>query len=225
MAQATSELWKQLIRDRNTRREFKFEVNGRTYGDDAEVSHTVSGGLYESFGIGNASAASLTLVLEADDIPKGATVRRFVRLVLDDQATEWLPKGVFFANRRSEDDGLWTIEAFDALRKAAVPFIQEGYQEEWPQPATSVVATIARRMGVSIDPRTNLDPTVMVGYPNDLTMQTILGHIAAAHFSNWVMSDAGELRLVPLLSVPAPTSLLVDEHGDYIAFGEVRLIV
>lgn len=225
MAQATSDLWKALIRDKNTRREFKFEINGVTYSEDAEISHAVSGGLYESFGFGNASAASLNLVVEAENIPKGATIKRFVRLVLGNQVTEWLPKGVFFTNRRSEDDGLWTIEAFDALRKAAVPFIQEGGQEEWPQSATDVVSKIALRMGVTVDARTVIDPTVMVDYPDDRTMQTVLAHIAAAHFSNWIMSDAGELWLVPLLSEPAATSLLINEHGEYITFGGVRIIV
>lgn len=225
MAQTTSALWKALIRDRNARREFKFEINGVTYSDDAEVSHTVSGGLYETFGFGNAAVASLNLVLEADDIPKGATIKRFVRLVLDDQETEWLPKGVFFINRRSEDDGLWTIDAFDAMRKAAVSFIQEGEQEEWPQSATDVVSKIALRMGVSVDSRTKIDSSIMVDYPDDRTMQTILAHIAAAHFANWTMSDAGELWLVPLLSAPDETSFLIDEHGDFITFGGVRIVV
>ena len=49
--------------------------------------------------------------------------------------------------------------------------------------------------------------------------------IAAAHGGNWHMSDAGRLRLVPLLSAPAESSLLVTEHGDAILFGGVRILV
>ena len=41
MAQTTSALWQTLIRDRNTVREYAFDVGGVWYGSDAEVSHSV----------------------------------------------------------------------------------------------------------------------------------------------------------------------------------------
>lgn len=225
MAQTTSQLWKQLIRDRNTRREYMFEINAVPYGEDAEISHRVSGGLYEKFGIGNAAAATLNLVIEAPDVPRGAEIRRYVRLVLEEQTTEWLPKGVFYTNRRSESEGIWTVEAFDALRKAAVPYVLEGEQEQWPQPVTAVVASIIKRMGVELDERTVLDESILVGHPGTRTMQTVLCHIAAAHAGNWIMTDAGKLRLVPLISAPPETSYLVDQNGDCITLGGVRILV
>ena len=91
-----------------------------------------------------------------------------------------------------------------------------------------VVADIASRMGVPVDPRTVINPAYTVGYPNDLTMREILGYIAAAHAGNFVITDAGALRLVPLYN-PAvdhgPGGYLVTEDGHPITFGGVRIIV
>ena len=42
MAQKTSGLWKQLFRQRGTICEYKFDINGREYGPESEVSHSVS---------------------------------------------------------------------------------------------------------------------------------------------------------------------------------------
>lgn len=80
MAQMTSKLWKSLWRMPNTEREYKFEINGVEYGPDQEVEHSYSNGLFEDFGIGNAYTASLKISLFADNIPKAATIKRYVRL-------------------------------------------------------------------------------------------------------------------------------------------------
>ena len=111
MAQTTSELWKSLWRMPNTEREYKFEINGVEYGPDQEVEHSYSNGLFEDFGIGNAYTASLKISLFADNIPKAATIKRYIRLKNGTQVSEWIPKGTFFTNRRSEDDSYWTLEA------------------------------------------------------------------------------------------------------------------
>ena len=105
MAQMTSKLWKSLWRMPNTEREYKFEINGVEYGPDQEVEHSYSNGLFEDFGIGNAYTASLKISLFADNIPKAASIKRYVRLKNGTQVSEWIPKGTFFTNRRSEDDG------------------------------------------------------------------------------------------------------------------------
>lgn len=225
MAQQTSELWKRLVRDPNTHREYRVKINGVEYGEDALISHSVSGGLFEQLSIGNATAAVLNLTLVAADVPRGASIERDVRLVLGDEVSEWLPKGRFRVNRRSEADGIWEVEAFDAMRRACVPYMQEGEQEEWPMPAQMLLNRIAARMQVELDPRTAVDPDIMVGHPGERTMQTILAHMGAAMGGSWYITDAGYLRLVALNSAPPTTSLLVDEYGDYITLGGVRIRV
>lgn len=225
MAQQTSELWKTLLRTKNTVREYAFDIAGTWYGPDQEVAHTVDNGLYDEFGIGNASCAQLTVSLFADNIPRAATIKRYVRLTNGDQISEWLPSGVFFTNRRAEEDGYWTIEAFDAMRKGDV--IWEPDQSfVFPMPMPDAVSEFARIMQVEIDPRTTLNPSYTIDYPaNDYTIRQELRYIAAAHAGNWIITGEGKLYLVPILSIPQETNYLVTEYGDAIKIGGVRILV
>lgn len=225
MAQTTSSLWKALLRTKGTKKEYQFDINGTVYGPEREVEHSVDAGLYEEFGIGNAATAKLTLKLYADSVPRAATIRRYVRLKNGSQATEWLPKGVFFTNRRSEEDGQWTVEAFDAMRKAERVWTPD-QSLTFPMTAPNAVAEIARIMQVQVDPRTQLDPSYTIDYPaNDYTLRDELRFIAAAHAGNWVVTGEGKLLLVPLLSAPPETFYLVTEYGEPITFGGVRILV
>lgn len=225
MAQETSSLWKALLRTKGTKKEYQFDINGTVYGPEREVEHSVDAGLYEEFGIGNAATAKLTLKLYADSVPRAATIRRYVRLKNGSQVTEWLPKGVFFTNRRSEEDGQWTVEAFDAMRKAERVWTPD-QSLTFPMTAPNAVAEIARIMQVQVDPRTQLDPAYTIDYPaNDYTLRDELRFIAAAHAGNWVVTGEGELLLVPLLSAPPETFYLVTEYGEPITFGGVRILV
>lgn len=225
MAQATSNLWQTLWRTRNTKKEYKFDINGVIYGPEREVEHSVDTGLYEEFGIGNATTAKLTLKLYTDSVPRAATIKRYVRLKNGTQATEWLPKGVFFTNRRSEEDGQWTVEAFDAMRKSEWIWTPD-QSLVFPMTAPDAVAEIARIMQVQIDPRTQLNPAYTIDYPaNDYTLRDELRFIAAAHAGNWIVTDEGKLLLVPLLSAPPETFYLVTEYGDPITFGGDRILV
>lgn len=225
MGQTTSELWKTIWRTKNTRKEYGFDINGVWYGPEKEVSHSVDSGLYEDFGIGNATIAQLSLSLYADDIPYGATIKRYIRLVNGDQASEWLPKGVFFTNHRTHDGNYWTIEAFDAMRKAETVW-EPDQSLEFPMTMPDAAAEFARIMGVEIDPRTSLNAAYTIDYPaSDTTIRNELCWIAAAHVGNFIMTDDGKLLLVPLLSIPEETHYLVDENGDAIVLGGVRILV
>ena len=164
MAQATSALWKALWRAPGTAREYQFDIAGKIYGPDVEVTHSVDSGLYEQFGIGNAATAKLTLSLFAESVPKGAVIKRYIRLRNGERVSEWLPKGVFFINRRGEEDGYWTIEAFDAMRRAEQSW-EPDQSLEFPLPMPEAVAEFARIMEVEIDPRTRLNPAYAIDYP------------------------------------------------------------
>lgn len=225
MAQQTSQLWQALWRTRGTRQEFAFDINGVWYGPESEIDHSVESGLYEEFSIGNATTAKLTIELYTGSVPRAATIKRFVRLRNKDQVSEWLPKGVFFTNRRSEEDGRWTVEAFDAMRKAEQVWMPD-QRLEFPMTMPKAVEEIARIMQVQIDPRTVLNPAYTIDYPaNDYTLRDELRFIAAAHGGNWIVTDEGKLLLVPLLSIPPETNYLVTEYGDPITFGGVRILV
>lgn len=225
MAQTTTSIWDELVFSNNVRTEFAFEVNGVWYGPESEIEHSVNRELYNDFGFGNATIASLTLSLIADDIERGATIKRYVRLVSGDTVSEWRPGGVFFTNRRTEDDGHWTVQAFDAMRKAETVW-EPDQSLSFPLPMPDAVDEFARIMGVEIDERTTLNASYTIDYPaNDYTIRNELQYIAAAHAGNWIITNEGKLLLVPLLSIPAETSNLVTERGAAITFGGVRIIV
>lgn len=225
MAQQTSELWKTLWRENGTRKEYAFAINNVWYGPEAEISHTVDSSLFEQFGIGNAMCATLSLDLYAQEIPRGAEIKRYVRLVNGNRSSEWLPKGVFYTNRRSYEDGHWSLEAYDAMLKADIAWTpRAGFT--FPATMEAAAQDIALSMEVELDERNVFYPYTINKYPEGEYMRRdALGDIAAAHGGNWIMSDAGKLRLVPLISFPQDTNYLVTEYGDAILFGGVKILV
>ena len=225
MGQMTSVLWRDLLHKTGTEREYKFIINGVEYGKGAEVSLSVESQLFEEFGIGNACCATLKLAVVADNIPRGATINRYLRLVNGTQATAWIPKGTFFTNKRSRDGDYWEIEAYDAMRKADVVW-EPAQSLTFPMSMPAAVNLFCQMMGVKLDKRTVLNSAYTIDYPaNDYTIRNELCFIAAAHGGNWIMPDEGNLLLVPLLSMPEETNYLITEHGDAITFGGVRILV
>lgn len=225
MGQTTSALWRELLHKPGTEREYKFDVAGTEYGKDAEVSHSVESQLFEEFGIGNACCATLKMALYADNVPRAATINRYLRLVNGTQATAWIPKGTFFTNKRSRDGDYWEIEAYDAMRKADVVW-EPAQSLTFPMSMLTAVNLFCQMMGVKLDKRTVLNSAYTIDYPsNDYTIRNELCFIAAAHGGNWIMTDEGNLLLVPLLSMPEETNYLITEHGDAITFGGVRILV
>lgn len=173
-------------------------------------------------------------IRQKGEIPRMAEIRVFNRLILCDRytdeiltASEWIPKGVFFIDTRQSDSigNVLNIRGYDIMLQAEQVFLAEGDVGEWPQSAPDVVDQIAQRLGVTIDSRTTLNPAYMVPYPGDYTMREILGQIAVAHAGNWITSDSGELLLVGLVGIPPESSLLINETGESISFGGVRIIV
>lgn len=225
MGQTTSALWHDLLHKPGTEREYKFVINDVEYGKDAEVSHSVESQLFEEFGIGNACCATLKLAVIADNIPRAATIKRYLRLVNGSQVTAWISKGVFFTNKRSRDDDYWEVEAYDAMRKADVVW-EPSNSLAFPMSMPTAVNLFCQMMGVTLDKRTVLNSAYTIDYPaNDYTVRNELCFIAAAHGGNWIITDAGEILLVPLLSMPAETNYLITEYGDAITFGGVRILV
>lgn len=221
-----SKLWDELWEANGTSVVYTYDINGKAYGPEAEVSHKITNELYGEMGIGNAACAKLDLTLYADTIPRAATIKAYVRLVNGERESEKIPKGIFFANRRSEEDGLWTIEAYDVMRKAEK--VWEPRRElHFPMTMPSAAKEFAALMGCAIDERTTLYSAYTIDYPaNDATIRQELQFIAAAHGGNWIVTGEGKLLLVPLFgSMPPETHYLITEKGRAIALGGVRILV
>ena len=200
------------------------------YDKEKIVSLSVSAALFGGrvATVGSCVSAQLSLVLwNHGSIPRNAEVKAYTRLSNGTQSSEWLQFGVFYIDTRDidPDANTITLSCYDAMLKAEQTFLMEGDTGEWPMTQQAVVNAICTRMGVELDSRTVINSTYMVEYPNDYTMREILGYIAAAHGGCWIITPAGKMRLVTLGGLPAETNYLVDEYGDAITMGGVRILV
>ena len=253
--QQTSDLYRQILADSSHVKRHRLFVDGLEYGHSNILRRVEAGSVFVTQppevtgslfangkpGIGSCVAKQLDILLLLQETPPPmAEIRLETQLVLTDPLTgsitaesEWIPKGTFFIDTRRHIDlqdkaaplGALLIHGYDAMLKAEQVYLPEGDTGTWPRSMSSVVGDIASRMGVSVDSRTVLNGAFNVGYPGDYTMREILGYIAVANGGNWVITDANELRLIKLASIPLETSYLVSENGDEILFGGVKIRV
>lgn len=231
--QKVSELYRTIFENSLHEKEVRINIAGVDYTQTNIVSATVYGGMYNPFGIGNAAARQITLeILPLGEIPRQAEIKVFVRLVLGEQKSEWLQKGVFFISKRNADKrtGALKIEGFDAMLKSESVWLTSDYDtENWPMPQIDAVRDIAYRMGVEVDERTVLSTEFPVAYPidenGDLTMREVLSYIAVSNAGNWVITDEGKLLLIGTGDLPPETNYLITEYGSAITFGGVRILV
>lgn len=218
----TSDLFKTLSRDPNRTYEHRATVAGVEYGNADITSLSISRAAYESFSIGNCCSATLNLTFyPTQSPPRMAQIVVDTRIRVGKQVTEYVPRGTFFINTRSEDGDLLSVEAFDAMPKAEAVYFGTGTWTDKTMQA--VAAEIAQRMGIPLDPRTQINPAYMVRYPGDYTMREVLSYIAAAHGGNWIVTAENQLYLLPMFSAPTETDYIVDEWGDVLVLGGLRL--
>jgi len=227
----TSGLYQRLLRNPGHRKEVRVRIAGEDYLEDRLLSLETSGGAFAEPDIGNCASRQIDLALRnPGEIPRSAEMRVFVRLVLGGEASEWVPKGVFFISTRQRDSvtGTMEIHGFDAMRRAGETWNIDPYAV-WPMPEREAVEDIAERMGVELDPRTMLSGEFLVDYPvdenGDMAMQDILEGVAVCEGGNWVITDEGKLLLLRLGDIPEETSYLVTEYGGAITLGGVKILV
>lgn len=223
----TSALYQKLLRDPLARKEVKLRIAGEDYGEDRLISLRTFGGMFASgpMTAGGAVAGEIEAVLRGwGDIPRMAELVPFVRLASGVQRSEWLQKGVYFIDTRTQD-GVLTLHGFDGMLKGEAEWVPD-QSLTFPMPMDEAAEEAARLMGTTIDPRSPISHTYTVDYPaNGYTLRDILRFIAAAHGGNFVMNDLGQLRLIVLGDLPAETHYLVDEYGDALVFGGDRILV
>lgn len=242
--QNKSELFESILASRAYTVVSKAEIDGIEYPEGGGlVSAAVSGSLFAENkpSVGSCVSRQVDIIIRnAANFSRRAKIRLFSRVELGEQVSEWIPKGVFYIDTRKPDDvtGVLTIHGYDAiLLHGGEVYLAEGDVGTWPRAADVVVNDLAARFGLELDERTVIDPDILVSFPNDWTCRELLGYIGSAMGGNWTITDAGKLRLVPLWSIPdydpdepdepdtPETSLLIDESGNYITFGGVRIIV
>lgn len=226
----TSALYQALLRDPGSRKEIRVMVAGTIYVENQIVSLSTKADLLstDTMGVGGAVAKEIDLSLvNPGAIPRMAEIIPSYRLVKGEQASEWIQKGIFYIDTRSTDGltGVLTVHGYDAMLKAEQ--VWEPVQSlTFPMTMRAAATEIARLMGVAIDPRTTFNDAYLVDYPaNEYTLRDVLRYIAVAHAGNWIITDAGQLRLVTFGEIPPETNYLITEYGSAITFGGVRILV
>lgn len=231
---AVSDLFNQIFENPGHWTEVKLNIAGQEYTQSNIISVSISGGLFDSPGIGNVNARQIDMeIIPIGTIPRQAQIQVFARVCVDNLQSEWIPKGVFFFSTRELDkvSGILTVTGYDAMLKAENVWLNEDYvYDNWPMPQETAVADIAQRMGIEVDCRTVLSDDFPVEYPvdedGDLTMREALSFIAVSDAGNWIITDEGKLRLIRFDDLPEVEGVLVTEHGAPIVFaGEVTILV
>lgn len=186
--------------------------------------------------VGQAIAQEIELKMmnPAGDIVPMGLVAPYVRVCNETDKSEWIPQGVFFIDTREISDNhadlvTLTIHGYDAMLRAEQYYHDTGALN-WSSGTVSdvdMVSEIASIMGVEVDTRTFdlMTGNYQISLPTAYTLREILSYIASMYIGCFIINEVGQLRLVSLLELPEETSLLIDNAGDCIVFGEDRIKV
>lgn len=140
-------------------------------------------------------------------------------------------RGNYYIDTREishNDDGLdvMKIHGYDAMLKFEQMYPSDNLHD-YPLLDTTMLQFMADSVGVSIDPRTLdiMNRGYQFSLPAGYTMREMLGYIASTYGGNFIISDEGQLLLVPLGGLRTETYYLVTEGGDPITFGGNRILV
>ena len=187
--------------------EYRYEINGEMYAaEDIRDTPIVEKPLMQEPSIGRCCTGSLTFTIKPKDglvIPRAAPVVAFCRLSDGTTVTDWVEMGHYWVSQRSGTGSLVTLTCRDAMLFSGRTYADKTKFEEWPVSMVDVVREIADLMGIKIDARTMLrsEPDFVVNYPNeDTLMSEVLSVVAAAHGGNFIVTETGQLRLIPYLA-------------------------
>lgn len=198
--------------------EYRFVVNNVAYaGSDIQSTPVLSKAFADRLSIGVCCSGTLRLMLREKaniTIPKAASVVAYCRLTAPDgtSPTDWVEQGHYFISSRSSQNGILTLSCRDLMLKARSSYWDKTQIQAWPATMAAVVNDIAAAMGVAVDSRTQIQTgtAYKVTEPDGkATMMDVLSGIAAAHAGNFVITEAGALRLITIQGVSLPAKQVV----------------
>ncbi|MDD3337817.1 MAG: hypothetical protein PHS82_03060 [Lachnospiraceae bacterium] len=198
-------------------------IDGEDYlSENMQGNPVLTKPLLEKPAIGRVCSATMSVAIKpmaGITIPKAARVYAYCRLVTKDgkTATQWLPQGAFYISSRSGKTNI-SLSLRDDMVKAGQTYYDKSSITNWPATQQLVLDDICRIMGVEADTRTKINnqASYRVNYISDDTLiSEVLSFIAASNGGNWIMTESGKLRLVPLASPGTPVATLGSKHGGY----------
>lgn len=208
--------------------EYKLTINGVDYySDDMQGNPIITRPLLDKPAIGRVCSATMTVTIRpvaGVDIPKAAAVSAYVRLVSKDglTTTAWVSIGKFNISSRSGKTNI-ALTLRDDMIKAGQTYLDKTSISNWPVQQSAVVDDIAAIMGVTVDSRTVLKTgsSYRANIPDsDMLISEVLSYIAVCNGGNWIITEEGKLRLIPLAS-PAVSAVqaLGTAHNGYTEAG------
>lgn len=192
---------------------------------------------YPGAGYANAAYVDISMVAPYN-IPRKGRISIYVRAVNGTEKSEWIPQGVYYIDTREQTHDergfdVLTVHGYDAMLLSEVTWPNSD-SNDYPMLDTDMVQFIADHMkidtdgsGVRVDPRTW--DIMTAGYkfplPVGYSMREALCMIAAAYGANFIITQAGELRLVSMFDMPPETRNLITEDGYKITFGGIYILV
>lgn len=206
--QTTSELYNSILQkpyDVETKLDI-YTADGKTlvgsYGEDVLVSCMTTGKLFSSPSVGAAVGRQIDvkMLMPNETLPRMAILKPFARIKYGTDVSEWIQKGVYFIDTRSTDKMTWvlTLHGYDAMLKTEQLYCGSGDVGQWPRTMAAVVNDICAKIGVTLDSRTTISSEYVCQLDTTFSMREYLSHIAAAHAGVFMMTDTGQMRLVPL---------------------------
>lgn len=239
----TSALYKRILAGTHWV-EWKLDIAGTEYINEFYGGNIKRSQFPDKPTVGLCCAGELNCKLKnvsSAQIPRGAEIKPYFRLraeplevpITEDNTSEWIQKGDFYLYERTPDvNGREiTLHAYDAILRLESQFTSYGDQGTWPMVDVDAAQEIAQRIGVEIDPRTIaiMTDSAQVPYPgigeNAHTMREVMGSIAARYARNWIINDYGMLQLVSFWEIPQNIKYLLEENGEAILIGGVKIIV
>lgn len=225
--QTRPENWAALIESGKYRVEYKLQIAGVDY----DASHlqgvpTIKQALLEKPLLGRVCSAELTaevIPIDGITIPRAAPCWAFCRLTSPDGkiVTDWIPKGRYYIKTRDGTSTI-TLTMSDEMLKSGRTYLDKTLLD-WPAAQKDIVADIARIMEVDVDERTIIaegDAYTVENIDGDALMSEVLSWIGICNGGNWVMSDSGKLRLIPIAS-PKITNAAQNIGKAYKVFADI----
>ena len=219
-----SQTWQSIVARNQFSMQAKLLIDGVEY---TEISAPI---IERSTGatpleIGNVISSTLRVdVLASGQFEAGAEVVVMAR-IYDSQATsEWKKFGVYNIDKQPYDQisGLVSITAYDALKRTEQIYCEEQDPAgTWRKSFKAVIEEVAERIGVGIDPRVRIPEPIGLAYmvsdpyEKGRSIKDVLSGMAVCMGGNWVMSEEGLLRFIPLVSTPG-LYRIIDRVGNSI---------
>lgn len=231
--QTTSTLYKNLLAQPNTEKEWKAVIGGTEHTGDITELRIVRA-LFGDHLIGSTCSAILYLSMYSPGtIARMARVDISYRLRNGASSSEWVKRGSYWINNRSldKDTGVLTLTCFDGMMFSEQDFYPIGSEiTDWSDKTMREVAVMcSEKMGIALENAAqvkNAAPYIINAPPVGYSVRQVLAGIATAHCANWTMTADNKLRLVPLSHAqPSENDVLATTDGYILTFGGDRIIV